>query len=304
MKTRFFGFFSFVSFLVSCTNLQSPILDRTALLSQETHINRDDLPPFPIIDAHIHTTFSGVEDAFSKIKDDESVLFQEMKSNGVVAAIAHTLPDGSDDRDLRSKNIFHCAGIEADVDVKRLDRGLREGRFRCIKIYLGYVYQYAYDPKYEPAYRLAEKYDVPVVFHAGDTSDAKAKLKFADPLTIDEVAVDHPKVKFVIAHIGNPWIQSAAEVAYKNPNVFLDGSALLVGIFDKLTDEQIDEQMVKPLKWVFNYVNDPTKLMYGSDWPLAQMKDYIRAFKRAIPEKDHRKVFYENAKNIFKLPLE
>jgi predicted TIM-barrel fold metal-dependent hydrolase len=44
---------------------------------------------------------------------------------------------------------------------------------------------------YEPAYQLAQKYDVPVIFHTGDTYSVKAKLKYADPLTIDEVAVDH-----------------------------------------------------------------------------------------------------------------
>jgi hypothetical protein len=68
---------------------------------------------------------------------------------------------------------------------------------------LGYVHRYAYDRQYEPIYRLAQKYDVPVVFHTGDTNSVRAKIKFADPLTIDEVAVDHPKVTFVIAHCGN-----------------------------------------------------------------------------------------------------
>jgi hypothetical protein len=54
-------------------------------------------------------------------------------------------------------------------------------------------------------------------------------VKFSHPLTIDEVAVDHPDITFVIAHAGNPWIESAAEVAYKNPNVYLDGSAFVIG---------------------------------------------------------------------------
>ena len=34
---------------------------------------------------------------------------------------------------------------------------------------------------------------------------------------------------FVIAHCGNPWIESAAEVAYKNPNVYIECSAMLTG---------------------------------------------------------------------------
>lgn len=138
-----------------------------------------------------------------------------------------------------------------------------------------------------------------MVFHTGDTYSTKAKLKYADPLTIDEVAVDHPNVKFVIAHCGNPWIESAAEVAYKNPNVYLDGSAFLVGNLEKTSQDKMDEFEVKPLRWIFGYMEDPTKLMYGSDWPLVDMASYIKAFKRAIPKEHWRAVFHDNAANVF-----
>ena len=46
---------------------------------------------------------------------------------------------------------------------------------------------------------------MPVFFHTGDTYSPEAKLKFAHPLGVDEVAVDHPDVKFVLCHLGNPW---------------------------------------------------------------------------------------------------
>jgi predicted TIM-barrel fold metal-dependent hydrolase len=150
---------------------------------------------------------------------------------------------------------------------------------------------------------MAEKYDVPVVFHTGDTSSTRAKLKFADPLTIDEVAVDHPKVRFVIAHCGNPWIESAAEVAYKNPNVYLEGSALLIGDLDQMPREKVDLYVVRPLSWIFGYVEDPTKLMFGSDWPLTEISSYVKAFKRAIPREHWQAVFHDNAVRVFKLKI-
>src|SRR5690606_37297494 len=133
------------------------------------------------------------------------------------------------------------------------------------------------------AYKLAEKYDVPVVFHTGDTYDQDGLLKYSDPLTIDEVAVKHRKVNFVIAHMGNPWIQSAAEVAYKNPNVYIDISALLIGDLRKTSAEDMEEYVIKPIKWAFGYTEDPSKLMYGTDWPLTEMSAYIAAVKKAIP---------------------
>jgi predicted TIM-barrel fold metal-dependent hydrolase len=202
---------------------------------------------------------------------------------------------------LRSKNIIHCFGLDAKVDEKRLEEGLKSNQFGCIKVYLGYVHQFAYDENYAPAYKLAEKYQVPVVFHTGDTYSTEALLKFAHPLTIDEVAVKYPKVNFVIAHCGNPWIRSAAEVAYKNPNVYLDGSAFLVGDLKKTPPEKIENYVIHPLKWIFGYLEDPKKLMFGTDWPLVKMGPSVAIFKKAIPKKHWKAVFHDNAAQVFKL---
>ncbi|MGZ6333063.1 MAG: amidohydrolase family protein [Bdellovibrionota bacterium] len=254
-----------------------------------------------IIDAHTHTDFTGKPERTSGIPITQENYLKEMQDAGVVGAIAHTNEDGGGYADLRAHHVVHCAGTGAKVDVKRIEDGLKSGKYGCIKIYLGYVHQWAYDKAYEPAYKLAEKYDVPVVFHTGDTYSIKGKLKYSDPLTIDEVAVDHPKVTFVIAHCGNPWIESAAEVAYKNPNVYLDGSAFLIGDLDKAPKEKVDQFVTKPLAWVYGYVEDPTKLMFGTDWPLTHMGPYIRAFKRAIPKDAWKAVFHDNAVRIFKM---
>jgi predicted TIM-barrel fold metal-dependent hydrolase len=255
----------------------------------------------PIIDAHLHTKFSGANERTSGIPVTKERLEREMREAGVVGAISHTGQKGEGWADLKDLHVIHCAGTGAKVDVARIEAGLKSGKYKCIKVYLGYVYQYAYDSAYEPAYKLAEKYDVPVVFHTGDTYDVDGGLKFADPMTIDEVAVRHRKVNFVIAHIGNPWIESAAEVAYKNENVYLDGSALLIGDLRDTPKEKVDQYVVKPLRWVFGYVENPKKLMFGTDWPLTNMQSYIEAFQRAIPEEHWRDVFHDNAVRVFKL---
>jgi hypothetical protein len=256
---------------------------------------------FPIIDAHVHTRFDGEPERTSRIPVTAARFLEEMRANGVVGAIAHTGQDGQGYEDLKAHGVLHCAGVAARVDVKRVEEGLKSGQYGCIKIYLGYVHQYAHDPHYQPVYKLAKKYDVPVVFHTGDTYDVDGKLKYADPLTIDEVAVDHRDVTFVIAHVGNPWIASAAEVAYKNPNVYVDGSALLIGDLSKLDREDVEEYVVKPLRWAFGYMEDPGKLMYGTDWPLTDMKSYLDAFKRAIPKEHWKAVFHDNAWKVFRM---
>jgi hypothetical protein len=280
------------SILIS-TSAQAQSTDRSAILATDA---------IPIIDAHTHTIFTGEVERGRGIPQTETQYFKEWREAGVVGAVAHTSTSGGNFYDLKDRNVIYCAGIGADTKSTLVETGLRSGKYGCIKIYLGYVHQYAYDKRYEPYYQLARKYDVPVVFHTGDTDSAKAKLKYADPLTIDEVAVDHPQVRFVIAHCGNPWIESAAEVTYKNPNVYMECSALLTGNLDEMPKEKVETYVVRPIAWIFGYIEDPSKLMFGTDWPLTAMKPYVEAYRRAIPKEHWRAVFHDNAVRVFKFP--
>lgn len=296
-----------LQFLAKPMVLVMLLLATSSAQTKQKAVRQKENPPQPpgkrlmIIDAHTHTEFSGKPDNRG-VAISQKQYFDEWRRAGVVAAVSHT-HSGQPSPDLRDQNVLSCVGVDARPNALLLEEGLRSGRYGCIKIYLGYVHQYAYDRNYEPAYELAEKYDVPVVFHTGDTDSKRAKLKYADPLTIDEVAVDHPKVRFVIAHCGNPWIESAAEVAYKNPNVYLDGSALLIGDLDRMPRAKVDAYVVRPLAWIFGYVEDPTKLMFGSDWPLTDINSYVKAFKRAIPREHWQAVFHDNAARVFKLKV-
>ena len=257
-----------------------------------------------IIDVHTHTSFTGELEKDRKIKQTEEQYFQEWREAGVVGAVAHTTTTGGNFQNLKQRNVIYCAGVGPETKINEIESGLKSGKFGCLKVYLGYVHRYAYDQVYVPFYRLAEKYDVAVVFHTGDTASTTAKLKYADPLTIDEVAVDHPKVRFVIAHCGNPWIESAAEVAYKNPNVYLECSALLIGNLDEMPKDKVDTYVVRPIEWIFGYVENPRKLMFGTDWPLTGMKSYVDAYKRAIPREHWQAVFHDNAVRVFKFPAQ
>lgn len=292
--------FVLILLLTSLTSACSALKTRPNLHSGSPGVSEsssvtDSRLDFGVIDAHLHTGFEKPE--------DRAEFFRQLKAAGVVGAVAHTGNNGKRDYDdLHSSGVIHCFGVGSKFTKSEheiLRQGLESGKFSCVKIYLGYIPRYATDPVYEPAYQLAEKYGVPVVFHTGDTLDRDGKVKFADPLTIDEVAVDHRKVTFVIAHCGNPWIESAAEVAYKNPNVYLDGSAFLIGDLSEMPREKIEDYVVKPLRWVFGYVEDPTKLMFGSDWPLTSIQQYLEAFKKAIPSEHWRAVFRENALRVF-----
>lgn len=258
-------------------------------------------PPLSIIDAHIHADFTGMPEPVSGIPETRERLLADMERAGVRGAVAHMSVEGEGYVDLTSHGVIHCVSPGAAVAVTRVAERLRAGTHHCVKIYLGYVPRYATDSAYEPVYALAAEYDVPVVFHTGDTYSSRAKLKYAHPLAIDEVAVDHPAVDFVIAHAGYPWIETAAEIAYKNPNVFIEASAFMVGDASTEADRWLKQFVVEPIAWIFGYIEDPTKLMFGSDWPLVDMASYVEVYRRAIPREHWQAVFHDNAVRVFRM---
>jgi predicted TIM-barrel fold metal-dependent hydrolase len=229
-------------------------------------------------------------------------MYAEYRKNGVVGAVVHASNDAMVPEILKNTPVKFavCAALTPGKQtVAKVEAGIREGRYACMKVYLGYNPRWANDKFYLPFYKLAEKMNVPVVFHTGDTYDKNAFVKYADPLQIDDIALTHPKVKFVIAHMGNPWFQSAAEVVYKDDNVFVDTSALMLGDVGTKDPEVVDELITKPVRWFFTYVENPKKFLFGTDWPLVDVGSYIAALKRAIPKKDWDDVFYKNATEVF-----
>ena len=258
----------------------------------------------PVIDAHAHTDFDNKPDPDSKIPNTREEFLHQRAKAGITASISHCQDESCEGADLSADRVFRCAGVRATPDLAELEAGLRSGRFRCIKVYLGYEKAYAYDAAYDLVYRLAAQYKAPVVFHTGDTIADNALVKYADPLTIDEVAVAHRDVTFVIAHLGNPWIESAAEVAYKNPNVAIEASGLLVGDVKSTVSEDVKEYMIRPIRWAFGYISNPSKFMFGTDWPLVDMADYLAVYRKAIPQEHWRAVFHDNAVRVFNLKEE
>ncbi|MFM8272813.1 MAG: amidohydrolase family protein, partial [Gemmata sp.] len=157
---------------------------------------------------------------------------------------------------------------------------------------------------YRRYYELAARYRVPVMFHTGDTYSPRAKLKFAHPLGVDEVAVDHPDCRFVMCHLGNPWTTDAAEVIYKNVNVWGDLSGLMVGDDATLASEEGRDaaaDLAHAIQRAMRYSERPNRFVYGTDWPLAPMTAYREFVRRAIPPEFHGQVFEENARHLFRL---
>lgn len=188
--------------------------------------------------------------------------------------------------------------------LQRVESVLGTRKVLAFKGYLGYLHYAPDHPGYRPYYELAERYRLPFFFHTGDTYSPRAKLKYAHPLLVDDVAVDFPNVRFVMAHVGNPWLLDAAEVIYKNMNVWADVSGLHVGPAAAFTGEERQEalhEVQANLRKAFVYTERPNRFLYGSDWPLAPMAAYRQFIQGALPAEYHQQVLHDNARVLFRI---
>jgi len=204
----------------------------------------------------------------------------------------------------RVPNLGVVAGISylkyKQRDLRELADFLENGLVKGLKLYPGYEPFYPHDKRLQVVYELAEEFDVPVMIHTGDTYSPTGKIKYSHPIEVDEVAVDHPNVKLVICHLGNPWLVDCMEVVYKNKNVHADFSGLVLGEFTEAFEDYMSEQIAE----VILYAGEPSRFLYGSDWPICSMKSYVQFVNQLkLPEEDRRLIMYENARKLFKLPL-
>lgn len=275
-----------------------------------------------IIDAHMH--LSHIQEFKSTAAEKSFVdysldgILKEYRDNDVVLGIGMgltetkpgcfpdeeaTTPMGLDLVEALPPQLVYCLGINpyrlGTQELEALERDLQKPEAVGLKIYLGYYPFYAYDSVYQPVYELAAAYRVPVVFHTGDTYSERGLLKYSHPLTIDEVAVTHRNVNFMMAHFGDPWVLDGAEVVYKNRNVFADLSGLMVGDTDNCNRLKDSPLFFAHLRHAVTYCDHYDKLLFGTDWPLAPVEAYIRFVRELIPAEHHEDVFYRTALNVF-----
>jgi uncharacterized protein len=278
-----------------------------------------------MIDMHIHAVpprLPGVKPLTDLLhgppEEVAAALRREMAALGIthLLGMGHLSGEGDDplgvESTLRIAALvpgLHAIGVadpsRTDTDhLQGVERQLRAGKVKALKGYLGYLYYGPDHPNYVPYYELAARYRVPVIFHTGDNYSAVAKVRYAHPLLVDEVAVDHRGVNFVMAHFGNPWVTDAAEVLYKNDNVWADLSGVLVGdadYFAQLAARGLVRRTAERVAAALEYTERTDRFLYGSDWPLAPMAVYRDFVEQIVPEAHRQAVFADNARALFGL---
>jgi len=219
---------------------------------------------------------------------DRAVILAELAP--VTSAIAsnegvHRLCDGT-------PRLLPFASINPFL-IDHLDRELErlvvDQRFRGVKLYPTYQYFYPNDARIYPLYAKAQELGVPVLLHTGSSVFPASRIKYGDPLYLDDVAVDFPKLDIVLAHSGRPfWYDRAFALARFRPHIYME----LAGL---------------PPSRVMRYFPElervADKVIFGSDWPsVPTLKENVAAIKALpISEEVKLKILGANAARILKL---
>jgi predicted TIM-barrel fold metal-dependent hydrolase len=139
-------------------------------------------------------------------------------------------------------------------------------------------------------YRVAQDAGIPVTIHTGTSVFPGARSRFGDPMDVDDVAIDFPKLTILLAHGGRPlWMEAAFFLVRRHPNVHLEVSGI---------------PPAKLLEYFPRLEEIAGKTVWGTDWPspgIKSMKLNVEAFL-ALPLSDAAKgaILDGNARRLWR----
>ncbi len=174
-------------------------------------------------------------------------------------------------------------------NVKEEAKRLYKMGFRVFKLYPTYQHFYPNESFLYPLYEVAQDLGIPIMVHTGSSIFKGARIKYGDPIYLDDVAVDFPELKILLVHGGRGlFYDRAFFLAKLHKNVYLEISGLppenLLKYFPEL--EKISD-----------------KVIFGSDFPsTGQVKKNIEGIKKLpLSANTKIKILGGNAKKILKI---
>jgi hypothetical protein len=207
--------------------------------------------------------------------------------NEWIAAYCH----GHGDRLLAMGSVHPLYQRPAGAEVERL----HAMGIRALKVhpphqgFAANAYRTGEIPGLVSMYAKAEALGMPVMIHTGTSVFPLARNVYADPMAVDDVANDHPKLRIVLAHAGRPlYMETCLFLARRFPNVFLDVSSI---------------PPARLLHYVPRLAEFADKILFGTDWPapgvrsIAENLAGIRAL--GLPDDVLQKLCWQNALRVF-----
>jgi len=151
------------------------------------------------------------------------------------------------------------------------------------------------DRKVFAVYETAEALGIPLLIHTGLSWAPDTPLARSQPLLLEEPIRRFPKLNFVLAHFGWPWVWDAVALALKYPNVYLDTACLYYDspreFFQFVFSQQIPTTLIeRSLR---------NKIVFGSNYPRVEIKNMVHALKSLnLTEGCLEKIFRTNAEHL------
>jgi predicted TIM-barrel fold metal-dependent hydrolase len=171
--------------------------------------------------------------------------------------------------------------------LARLERGVAELGLRGLKLAPTYQNVDPLSPEALAVFEAAAELDIPVLIHQGITFVRASVMAFALPRQIDEIALRHPRLRIVIAHMGHPWTSECIAVIRKHPNVYADVSALAPRPI------QFRNALIEAGEY-----RTERKLLFGTDWPFATVQSQATLLERWRDDHSEPDVLRETARMI------
>lgn len=152
---------------------------------------------------------------------------------------------------------------------------------------------YANDRMAYPLYEEINNGGAIALFHTGQTGVGSGmpggmgmRLKYSNPMYMDDVAADFPDLKIILAHPSFPWQEEALSVATHKPNVYIDLSGWSPKYFPPIL-----------VRYINSILQD--KMLFGSDWPVITPDRWLSDFAKIdIRDEIRPKVLKANARKI------
>jgi hypothetical protein len=214
------------------------------------------------------------------------------------------------DKPVSNEEVAELAAEHADVmipfaslDPARGSDAVREARrliehfgVRGFKFHPQYQEYFPNDRMAYPLYEVIAEAKLPALFHTGHSGMGTGmpggggiRLKYGNPMDVDDVAVDFPDMPIILAHPSWPWQDEALSIALHKPQVYID----LSGWSPKYFPPQLVQFANTQLKH---------KVLFGSDYPLITPDRWLEDFEQIkIRDEVRPLILKENAVKLFKL---
>ncbi|HTC34640.1 MAG TPA: amidohydrolase family protein [Bryobacteraceae bacterium] len=220
---------------------------------------------------------------------DERLTGRPQVSNDEVVAFAAE----NSDIVMAFASVDPMRGADAVKEARRL---IAAGGIRGFKLHPPLQQFHANDKAAYPFYEVLAEAKLPVIFHTGHSGigtgmpgGGGVRLKYGNPMDIDDVAVDFPDMPIIMAHPSFPWQDEAISVCLHKPQVYIDLSGWSPKYFSPILIQYANTLLKK-------------KMLFGSDYPLITPDRWMTDFAAiAIRDEVRPLILKENAGRLFSL---